>query len=323
MVWQSLVSVIIFLSITGCGPSFRRIGYKLPQTPILSVSPEAVQIVRDGAGLDEKTLLGRAVVSDFGFTFRCSEPEVLSLLRKEASRMGSNLIFLYDIRHPTAFENRCFQAGVSFYKVDTPIDISDNQKGIKPTLVLRPVFIDSIYNKGFDIRLQISGGPAYSKGQVEALAPQPDGLRKAGIRLALNYWSEKYGLHLEYGSLLTNAYFGEEGATVYDEGFIGLGAMYSPYSQFTRYGLHRFYIYGGLNYDVLSFDSSLKPVVKDLATGPGFYVGAGYDFITLSQILVGMSMGYQRKNPVLHTSDYSMSANEILFDFHVGYKINR
>jgi len=192
----------------------------------------------------------------------------------------------------------------------------------------KKLVIDSIHNEGNEFRFGFEFGSVNGGGQLDlatkALSPTPDGLSRSGFGFRFVHWEENFGFNGDFVYTVSEATKAQyKPLSLYNQKLIRLGALYSPYYKSTRDGLHRIYANGGINYDILTFNSDANTGITDVATGLGFFGLAGYDYVTSMQLLFGFTLGYENKNPIIKNAKSALSSDEVIFGLHFGYKFNR
>lgn len=111
---RTVLCLLVGLGLSGCAMSVKRTGYsKSEEEPsvcnvkFFSPGPEA----RDRSLVE----LGTVSVKDGGFTFSCSESDVLQLIRSEVCSQGGNLAMIVREQQPDLWSS-CYRAQAEILK---------------------------------------------------------------------------------------------------------------------------------------------------------------------------------------------------------------
>lgn len=329
------------LLMSACAPSVQRVGYTPPPGEPADCP---VKILKNQQGLDESKRIGQIIVYDKGFATGCSEPEIVTLLTREACLISANVVNLYNITEPSVFGSTCFQTYADFFKMDDPsAPLSASSEASLPQGAAGPgpggnPPQDSASipkNRGFQIRVGGNFGPVLSGGQLDlakqGLNPSPDGVSRSGFEVGLLHWWDLFGLEADFNMSASDANkTGVKPFAMYHLTIYRAGAAVAPLFKVTRKGQHRVSIHGGVNYCNLKFDKGMGSSLPE-ANGIGFYGVVNHEFIYPGGILFGWGIGFEAKNPetsgntgvvVLSSSRMFdlISSNELFFPIYLGYK---
>lgn len=101
----------------GCSPALTRSGYVRPDRPVARCAPAVKRNAALPAG--SFSVVGRVEVGDTGFSTRCSEQDVLALMREEACRVAADVIDIEQESRPD-LASTCYRAHARFLRLKGP-----------------------------------------------------------------------------------------------------------------------------------------------------------------------------------------------------------
>lgn len=130
---QPLLLTAWLVLLSACSPKITRVGYQKTDN---SNSNECEIVIKENAKIDEAfgEVLASIKITDSGFSKKCSEEDVLEILRVEACVLGANLVNLREVKRPN-LASTCFRCSADFIKLDAAVapssvesssDYSDN-----------------------------------------------------------------------------------------------------------------------------------------------------------------------------------------------------
>ncbi len=105
----------------GCAPRLTRIGYDFSS---LTGAKECKIIIKENANVSEAMgeIIGTVKISDTGFSTNCSEDDVLNILRREACRLGANMVNITESQQPD-MKSTCYRVTADLIRLNEALDI--------------------------------------------------------------------------------------------------------------------------------------------------------------------------------------------------------
>jgi hypothetical protein len=137
--FQQIALAFIILTLFGCAPSIKRIGYTEIQTKQQNICD--VSIIKQTENENNiGTSIGSIRIEDSGFSLNCGENEVISILKAEICSQGGNVVYITDETQPSLFGSSCYQVSADLYKSDLKKVHNDINEQIDTNkTILKPV----------------------------------------------------------------------------------------------------------------------------------------------------------------------------------------
>ena len=121
------VTIVLGQAFFGCASSIKREGYIVTPSE-KEIDCNIVVKKQEEFHAEKGTVLGTMKVGDSGFSIKCSEADVLKILRSEGCKLGAQVIVLRDITPPSFFGSSCYRVTADF------VALSDTTEtpGIQP-----------------------------------------------------------------------------------------------------------------------------------------------------------------------------------------------
>lgn len=112
---KNTLSLFIILLLTNCSTSIKT---KVNNSSFQSLNDdEIIYILKNTKSIPENSIfIGNIKIGDTGFSTDCSYKTVINDAKKEAKKLGANLVLLTEVKEPTTFGSTCYKIRAELYR---------------------------------------------------------------------------------------------------------------------------------------------------------------------------------------------------------------